>query len=156
MTDLDHDDLDRADLDHVGISRLLGRYADVVTRRAWPELGDLFEPDATVTVDTQVGDPIELVGAEGVGDFIARSVERFDFFELVPLNLVVEVDGDAATGRAYQVEVRQEQASGRHTNAYGLYTDRYVRGATGWRFATRRYRSLARNGPDLTVFDRPT
>jgi hypothetical protein len=156
MTDLDRDVLDSDDLAHLGISRLLGRYADVVTRRAWSELGDLFEPDATVTVDTQVGDPIELVGADQVGEFIGRSVERFEFFELVPLNLVIEVDGDTATGRAYQVEVRQELASGRHTDAYGLYTDRYVRRAARWRFAARRYRSLARNGPDLTVFDRPT
>jgi hypothetical protein len=52
--------------------------------------------------------------------------------------------------------VRQELASGRQTNAYGLYTDRYVRGGGRWRFAERRYRSLARNGPDLTVFDRPS
>ena len=149
-------DLDRDDLDHLAISRLLARYADVVTRRAWPELGALFEPDATVTVDTQVGDAIELVGAERVGEFIGANVERFEFFELVPLNLVVDVDGDEASGRAYQVEVRQEQATGRHTNAYGLYTDRYVRRSGRWRFAERRYRSLARNGPDLTVFDRPT
>ena len=148
-------DLDRDDLDHLAISRLLARYADVVTRRAWPELGALFEPDATVTVDTQVGDPIELVGADQVGAFIGGSVERFEFFELVPLNLVVDVSGDTATGRAYQVEVRQDEATGRQTHAYGLYTDRYERRDGRWRFGARRYRSLARNGPDLTVFDRP-
>ena len=140
-------DPDRDALDHLAITRLLGRYADVVTRRAWPSWSELFEPDATVTVDTQVGDPIELVGAGQVGEFIGGSVERFEFFELVPLNLVVEVDGDTATGRAYQVEVRQELATGRHTNAYGLYTDRYVRAGARWRFAARRYRSLARQRP---------
>ncbi len=148
-------DPDRDALDYLAICRLLARYADVVTRRAWPELEELFAPDASVTVDTQVGDPIELVGAMRVGEFIGGSVERFEFFELVPLNLVVDIDGDGATGRAYQVEVRQELATGRHTDAYGLYTDRYVRTGTGWRFAARRYRSLARNGPDLTVFDPP-
>ena len=41
-----------SDLDHVGITRLLGRYADTVTRRAWDELDDLFLSDATVHIDT--------------------------------------------------------------------------------------------------------
>jgi hypothetical protein len=148
-------DPDRDLLDHLAITRLLGRYADVVTRRAWPELEELFAPDATVVVDTQAGDPIELAGAARVGEFIGRSVERFEFFELVPLNVVTEIHGDAATGRCYQVEVRQELASGRRTDAYGLYTDRFERGPGGWRFTARRYRSLARNGPDLAVFDPP-
>ena len=105
-------DPDRDALDYLAITRLLGRYADVVTRRAWPELQELFAPDATVTVDTQVGEPIELVGAARVGEFIGGSVERFEFFELVPLNLVVDVDGDSASGRAYQVEVRQSSPPG--------------------------------------------
>jgi hypothetical protein len=142
-------------LDHLAITRLVGRYADVVTRRAWPELGALFDPTAAVVVDTHSGQPIELFGATAVADFIGRSVERFDFFELIPLNVVTEIEGDDATARCYQVEVRQDRASGRRTDAYGLYTDRLVRADGTWRFAARRYRSLARDGADLTVFDPP-
>jgi hypothetical protein len=146
---------DRELLDHLAITRLVGRYADVVTRRAWPELTPLFEAAATVVVDTHRGDPIELLGASAVADFIGRSVERFDFFELVPLNVVTELDGDTATARCYQVEVRQDHASGRRTDAFGLYTDRFVRTGGTWRFVARRYRSLARDGADLAVFDPP-
>ena len=36
----------------VALGRLQARYADVVTRRAFAELVDLFRPDATVTIDT--------------------------------------------------------------------------------------------------------
>ena len=39
--------------DHVvALWRLQSRYADVVTRRAWPELHDLFLPDTPVHIDT--------------------------------------------------------------------------------------------------------
>ena len=52
-------------------------------------------------------------------------------------------------------EIRQHQASGRWTNAYGLYHDRYAFVANRWWFAERRYHSLARHGPDLDVFQFP-
>ena len=32
-------------VDYVAIQRLQAAYADVVNRRAWPELADLFRPD---------------------------------------------------------------------------------------------------------------
>jgi hypothetical protein len=35
--------------DVVALWRLQARYADVITRRAWPELGDLFRPDTRCT-----------------------------------------------------------------------------------------------------------
>ncbi|MFO7592107.1 MAG: hypothetical protein R6X23_14650 [Acidimicrobiia bacterium] len=68
-------------VDHVAIRRLQSAYADVVSRRAWAELGDLFLPDA----DT-----------------------------------------------------------GEWNNAFGVYHDRYRRVDGEWRFARRRYHSLAR------------
>ncbi len=39
--------------DHVvALWRLQSRYADIVTRRAWPELGEVFRADTTVHIDT--------------------------------------------------------------------------------------------------------
>lgn len=52
-----------------GIRRLQHAYADVVNRRAWPELGDLFLDDAVVTIDTRAGQPIEVVGGTGIRGF---------------------------------------------------------------------------------------
>ena len=37
-----------------GIRRLQHAYADVVNRRAWPELEELFRPDAEVVIDGAV------------------------------------------------------------------------------------------------------
>ncbi len=141
---------DRDDLDHLAICRLHAAYADAVTRRAWSDLDDLFVGDAVIRVDTVTNAPMELVGAAGIGGFIAGAVERFEFFELVVLNVHVlpraEGEPDALRSRAFTCELRQERASGHWSNAFGVYHDdmRWVDGR--WRYARRRYQSLARTG----------
>jgi SnoaL-like domain len=151
--------------DHVvALWRLQSRYADVVTRRAWPELHDLFLPDTTVHIDTVTSPSRSIVGPEAFGSFVGAAIERFDHFAFVILNTVVDVDeaGTGATGRIFMCEIRHDTATDTWQNAHGVYTDRYVfvedDGAGrpgGWRFAERRYRSMARTGPDGVVFGLP-
>jgi hypothetical protein len=132
-------------LDYLAITRLQSAYADVVTRRAWSELAALFLPDAPIRIDTVTRPVVELTGPLALGEFIAAAVERFDFFEFVPLNTVVDVAPDGmARGRLYLVEIRQERDSGAWSNAFGVYDDTYVRHDDRWLFARRGYRSLAR------------
>ncbi len=107
-----------------------------------------------MAIDTGRGEPIEVAGGDDLAAFVAGSIERFAFFEMVPLNSVADIDGDDATGRSYIQEVRQDAASGHLTTAYGLYSDRYARHGEGWRFAARSYRSLARTGAGLEVVTR--
>lgn len=146
--------------DYIGVTRLQAAYADTVSRRAWDEFGRIFAPDAVVVVDTGVGDPLRLAGPDGVAGFIAGAIERFEFFQFVPLNTVVETavggDPDAAEGRLYICELRQDRDNGHWTNAFGVYHDRYRRGADGrWRFTHRRYQSLARTTGRAEVFAFP-
>jgi len=155
---------ERETLDYVEICRLQAAYADAVTRRAWSELDALFLPDAPIRVDTVTNAPIEVVGASGIGGFISGAIERFEFFELVILNVHVlppegAANGDAARSRTFTCELRQEQASGHWSNAFGVYHDDLQRSGDGWRYARRRYQSLARTGraevfpfPDRTAF----
>jgi hypothetical protein len=143
-------DLAQETIDYIAICRLQAAYADTVTRRAWPELAELFRPKGTVTVDTITSEAIELVGPTAVGDFISGAVERFEFFELVILNTTVELNfgGDANTARArmFTCELRQERSNGHWSNAFGVYHDEYQRTDERWWFARRRYQSLARTG----------
>jgi len=137
------------DGDYVGIHRLHAAYADAVSRRAWDDLEALFLPAAPIRVDTVTGDPIDAVGASGIGAFIAGAVERFEFFELVVLNVHVLPDGsgsDTRRSRAFTCELRQEGTTGRWTNAFGVYHDDVCRSEGRWRYARRRYQSLARTG----------
>jgi hypothetical protein len=144
---------------YVAIRRLQSAYADVATRRAWGELDGLFLPDAVVEVDKRSGDPLRLVGPHALGEFIGSAIAGFSFFEFVILNTRVEIgvggDADAAAGRMYICELRKEEASGRFTQAFGVYHDRYRYAGGHWWFEHRRYHSLARTGADLEDFGFP-
>jgi hypothetical protein len=142
------------DHDYISIQRLQSAYADVVTRRAWVELELLFESEALITLDLADREPMNFIGPAAIGEFIATSIERFEFFQFVILNSVVNIEGTDATGRMYMTELRQD-TEGNWSQIYGLYVDRYRRDDGSWRFAQRRYNSLARPTSDLAVFDFP-
>jgi hypothetical protein len=132
-------------LAYVAITRLYADYADVVTRRAWHELDTLFLPETVIHLDTVSAPPREICGPAAFADFVAASIQRFDFFELVILNTVVRLtDTGSARGRLYMVEVRQERESGEWSNAFGVYHDTLSLVDGSWRFAERHYQSLAR------------
>lgn len=147
------------------LRRLQNRYADIVTRRAWPELHEIMRADCVITVNL-VDDEIHFHGPQEVGDFIGGQLVQFDFFEFVILNTVMEIDAAAgtATARMYMQEARQNIHDGKRSDTFGVYHDRFARDADGvWWFARRRYQSYARtNGgerahgtADLTVFELP-
>jgi hypothetical protein len=149
-------------LDYVEIQRLQSAYADVVTRRAWSELAELFRPDARVEVDTRRDEVLAFDGPDALGGFISAAIERFGFFEFVILNTRIEIgvgdDPNAASGRMYMCELRTEAASGEWNNAFGVYHDRYLRHDDRWWFEHRTYHSLARTADAphrAEVFDFP-
>ncbi len=93
--------------------RLQHAYADVVNRRAWPELDHLFLADAAVVVDRRAGKPLVLTGGAELGAFIGSSIESFEFFEFVILNAHIDFpDGwrraGTALGRMFMSELRQD------------------------------------------------
>jgi hypothetical protein len=155
--------------DVVALWRLQSAYADCVTRRAWPEVADLFLPDAEVELDLVTSPLRTIVGPADLASFIEKAIERFDHFAFVILNTVVDVapppaaGGPAveATGRIFMCEIRhdREAAAGSDgdgwSTAYGLYRDRYRWVDGRWWIAGRRYRSLARQGPQTTILGLP-
>jgi hypothetical protein len=144
--------------DVVALWRLQSAYADIVTRRAWSELSTVFLPDVTIEVDTVTDEPRELVGPEGFSAFVGPATDRFDHFEFVILNTVVEIDADdseAARSRIFMCEIRREIATHEWSTAYGLYQDRYRKIDGTWWFGDRRYRSIARTGSSAGVFGVP-
>ena len=139
-------------MDYVAIVRLQRAYADVVNRREWAELHQIFTPDATVDLELVTRPPLHMVGPEALGEFVGPAIERFDFFEFVVLNTHVELwpEGDrtAARARVFMCELRQPsgQPSGQteRDDAFGLYRDTYALMDDEWRISARRYRSLGR------------
>jgi hypothetical protein len=145
--------------DVVALCRLQASYADVVTRRAWPELDALFLADATVELDLVTAPRRTLTGPGELGEFIGASIERFDHFVFVILNSVVGVTGrDTAAGRIFMCEIRHEagtNASDGWSTAHGCYQDTYTKADDRWWFAARRYRSMARTGPEAAILGLP-
>ena len=140
----------------IALLHLQARYADLVNRRAWAELPELFRPDATVSLDTVTTPPRLLNGPAELGEFVGGAIARYDHFGFAILANVADLTGDdSATGRVWMCEHRHDAEIGEWTTAYGLYEDDYVRTDGRWWFAARRYRSLARNGPDAGVFGLP-
>jgi hypothetical protein len=133
--------------DFIAIQRLQASYADIVTRREWSELEEIFVPDATVTIDMVEGTPFILRTPTGIGEFIGTSIERFEFFEFVILNSVIDfgpAGSGQATARMYMAELRQSREGGRRSTAFGLYRDKYVKRGDDWLIEERKYRSAAR------------
>jgi hypothetical protein len=152
-----------SDADYLAISRLQSAYADVVSRRAWGELDRLFLPDVTVEVDT-VGAPAQtFTGPADFAAFVGPATDRFDHFQFVILNSVIEAEGADATSRIFMCEIRRhvelrspkDAAEDVWSTAYGMYQDRYRKMDGRWWFAERHYRSLARTGPQAGIFGLP-
>jgi SnoaL-like domain len=141
--------------DVVALWRLQATYADIVTRRAWPELDTVFLPDVRIEVDTVSAAALHFVGPAQFIDFVGPATDRFDHFEFVILNTVVEVSGDTARGRIFMCEIRHSQTDDEWSTAYGLYQDRYRRLDSTWWIADRHYRSLARTGVNQGFFGIP-
>lgn len=151
--------------DVVALWRLQSRYADVITRRAWDELPELFRPDTSVHLDLVTAPPRTLVGPVEFSEVIGAAMARFDHFTFTILNAVVELDepnatGDtSARGRIFMCEIRhepeREARPAAWSTAHGVYQDRYVRIEGRWWIAERHYRSMARTGPDEAVFGIP-
>jgi SnoaL-like protein len=147
-------------LTYLALMRLQRAYADIATRRAWPEIASLAIPDARFSFDTRSGRIVEVIGAEAFGEFGARSTDRFSFYEYVPLNTVVAISTtESARGRSYSLELCEDRDTGEWINFYGLYHDDYVLLDGTWRFARRQYQTLGRRtGDRMEAFplqDRP-
>ena len=144
----------------LAISRLLDRYADAVTRRAWDEVAALFVPGCPVRLDLRSGHAIETTGPDGLIELVSGRMDRFDFFLLVPLSSVADVDpgGRTASGRFWFREIRRARDGERWSTTYGVYLDTYAEVDGSWRFASRSYATLARtrdDGSGTDVFDLP-
>jgi uncharacterized protein (TIGR02246 family) len=111
------------------IRKLLARYCFAIDARDGDTWADLFTDDGIFHY--ALGEPL-----------VGRSALR-EFMTMVPgdrhhltMNEIIEIEGDAATVRAYALVTR---ATPPVISAVGDYHDSLVRTADGWRFAKRTY-----------------
>ena len=145
-------------IDYIDIRRLQDAYADIVSRRQWHELDEVFRDDTVLDLDLRER-TLRFVGPRAIGAFIGESVSQFDFFQFVILGTRVETrvggDPDAAAARMYMTELRNTPA-GHWSQIYGVYHDRFARVDGRWWFTHRTDHSLARYNMPASVFDFPS
>jgi ketosteroid isomerase-like protein len=120
--------------DRVEIEALRGEFTDAVMMRDYDRLASLFTEDGAVRMPH--------INAEASNrDEIRAGIERmqglWDFFVQTTHPGTIELDGDAAQGRAYISEL-MHGPDGSHLNS-AVYHDRYRRTQEGWKFTERVY-----------------
>ena len=145
-------------VNYIAIKRLLAAYGDTVNRRAWGELKNLFLPDAKIEVTPLYDPPLVVDGPEALGPFIGGAIERFDFFQFVFLNSVIQIQPDqrVAYARNSISEYRRERATEEWAQTYGIYHDTYQKVDGRWWFAHRNFSPTGTSGSDNRIFDFPS
>ena len=126
--------------DRVMIQDLVSRYAffgDYGPNESWV---DLFVPDAKWEI---AGTGIVVQGREQLSQLVTTVRDHAPGVHHMQSNLVVDIDGDRATGKVALNEflLRAEQI---YSNAQGWYEDAYVKVDGRWRFERR----IAHLSPD--------
>ena len=117
--------------DLFAIHHLYARYNHTIDVGSADEWADCFTADARFDSGVSVAQ-----GRDALLEFHTATREMVPDIRHVVANILVEGDGDEATGAAY---VRATTGAGADTTTLmtGMYRDRIVRTADGWRFAAR-------------------
>ena len=123
--------------DRQAIADLVARYADAVCRRDGEAWGATWADDGL----WQLPGAPEVRGRDNLVAFWNQAMAGFPFVAQLVHNGTTELSGDTATGRWYITEHLKTADGGGMFNI-GVYQDRFVRTADGWRFAERGTNSL--------------
>ena len=136
-------------LDEREITRGLSRFARILDTKSWDELGDVFADDLSFDYGTGV----EQRGMAELRDNMTRFLDKCGGTQHLIGSILVDVDGDRATSRAY-VQARH-QRTGDHAgpvfDSNGEYIDQWERRAEGWRIVRREARWASQTGDPAII-----
>ncbi len=122
--------------DRLELQDLAILYADIIDRKAFDELREIFVPEARIDY-SGTGGPVGSL--EYTIEFLQKALAWFPNHQHLVSNTQLKIDGDRATGKVMcfnPMEMTVE--GGTHTYLLGLwYLDEFVRTTDGWRFKTR-------------------
>ena len=123
--------------DRIEIEELLHLYAEMVDRREWHKMDQIFALEATIDYTSTGGQagPFRETLA-----WLDRALESWPINLHVVSNILLEFDGDRATSRCYyHAPMGRKTADGTQyvINNGGRYLDELIRTADGWRIVAR-------------------
>jgi ketosteroid isomerase-like protein len=120
--------------DRVEIEALRGEFTDATMDRDYDRLASLFTRDAVLRIPAV---NVEFVGQEEIRAGLERLGEGlWDYLVQTTHPGTIQLEGDAASGRAY-VQSFGHMRDGRSHLNYSAYHDRYRRTPDGWKFTER-------------------
>jgi ketosteroid isomerase-like protein len=122
-------------LDERAIVRGLSRFARILDNKQWDRLGDVFADD----ICFDYGSGQDEHGMAALTDNMRRFLDRCGGTQHLIGSILVDLDGDRATSRAY-VQARHQRVddpAGPIFDSNGEYVDQWERRAAGWRIVRR-------------------
>src|SRR5690242_16325715 len=119
--------------DRVEIEALRGEFTDAAMMCDYDRVASLFTPDGALRMPNV---PVELVGRDQIRAWRERREAFVEYFVQTAHPGTIQLDGDAASGRAYLHELIGLRDGGSHQN-FAIYHDRYQRTGDGWKFTER-------------------
>jgi hypothetical protein len=125
--------------DRMAVRETIERYSVALNLRDFDAMRACFLPDGVWRVDPPFD--IRLEG-EAIISGIGQMVGAMPFLFQGLMGSIVEINGDNATAQSSVHELGQRGEGEGGLDSYGIYHDRLVRTAEGWRFAERRFQPL--------------
>ena len=136
--------------DRMEIQDLVFKYSDVIDRKQFDDLRDVFTEDAHVDYSA-FGAPVG--GRDDIIAFLHKVMDMFPNHQHMNANVQITVDGDRATGRVMCFNPQEMGLPDGKTHIFmcGLwYVDEYRRTEDGWRIERRvEEKSYVYNMPDF-------
>jgi len=136
--------------DRMEIQDLLYRYAEVIDKKDFDQLREVFTEDSHIDYSAfggSVGNLEETIA------FLHKAMKIFPHHQHLNANVQIRVDGDHAGGRVmcFNPQEMTMPDGGTQVMMFGLwYLDEYVRTPAGWRIQTRsEEKSWVFNTPDF-------
>jgi len=138
------DDPIQALLDHRDISRGLAVFSRLIDDRCWDRLGEVFAAD--VVFDYGTGS--ERSGLDALRATMAGFLDGCGGTQHLIGSILIDLDGDRATSRAYVQARHQAPADpcGEIFDSSGEYIDAWARRPEGWRIVRRDVRWMTHTG----------
>jgi 3-phenylpropionate/cinnamic acid dioxygenase small subunit len=127
-------------VDRAAVVDLTIRYCTALDARDWPLLASCFADDAEATYGQPGGGTDgPYAGAETIVARLRRSMTALSATQHCVSNHVITVGAEAATSRCYlrAQHVRTGEDGPEQFMVGGMYDDRLIRDANGWRIASR-------------------
>jgi ketosteroid isomerase-like protein len=135
-------------LQHYAIRSLGETFADSANRHDYDRFADLWTEDAV----WEIGSPINVrfEGRAAIRQGVEDLLGRWDFFVQMPHAFDVRIEGDEAVAYWTIHEVARSRDLVAGNSNFSLYLDELSRTPQGWRFRSRRYRTIYSDQTALT------